>query len=50
MKIAFIIPTLGGGGAERAVARIASGLSDKYCYDTYILVYKRKIDQFPDFS
>ncbi len=46
MKIAFIIPTLGGGGAERAVARIASGLSDKYRYDTYILVYKRVENEY----
>ena len=42
MKVMFIIPQLGSGGAERVVANLCRGLSE---YDKVILIFENIIKQ-----
>ncbi|MTI59142.1 MAG: glycosyltransferase [Firmicutes bacterium] len=45
-KIAFFIPNLGGGGAERVVSNLTIGL-DSRKYDKYIIMYKTNKVVYP---
>lgn len=45
-KIAFFIPNLGGGGAERVVSNLSLAL-DKQKYDKYIIMYNTKKIVYP---
>ncbi|MCD7847906.1 MAG: glycosyltransferase [Oscillospiraceae bacterium] len=46
MKIAFVISSIRGGGAEQALARISSGLAERG-HSIYIYLLKRTDDEYP---
>ncbi len=47
MTVLFVTLSLSGGGAERVVSLLASGLSLKEDVDVHVLVFKRKKNEYP---